>query len=591
MLSLLLIHIFFNYALAQDVVDSLRAVLPKAEGTSRVDMLNSLAGYISINDARETMALTNEALETSGILDYDKGKVKAWLVQATLFSKQSKLDKTDSLTHLAMNLANITNDQKGIAMAQLTFGALNIRRGKLDEAIQNHIDGLKASNMLGDPDLQQTHTMNIGHVKRRLGELDEAEKYFKESLKIAIDNGLNFRVGQVYLSLGFLEYEHQNLDACIDYYEKALPIFIRENEQGSVAMILNNLGYAYYLKKDNTRALDFYNQSQEIRERIGDRMGLSRSLMNKALIAKDRGDFNRAESLAHQAEEIVSEIKNAARMIEVLSLLAQIYEKQQDFRNAFEVQREYSALKDSVAKEANSRRVAELTAQFELERKENELVKNQQQISLLASEQELLQTRQFLLISIISLLLIITFFIWVYYHARVKRARISEHLAEEKATNEELKRQQLGHEMQQQNEQLKSHIDKLAQQNLMIVDFKQQISSLQIELNGQENTQGIEEIVKMIERKSDHQLSWQEFRLMFDEVYPQFIPRLLDDFPKLTANELDISVLLKMNLPNKDISQILNISYDAVKKSVLRLYKKLNFESGEELRHYMLKTS
>lgn len=589
MLSLLLIFIFLTYAFAQEEADSLRAVLPEAEGTSRVDVLNRLAGYISTNDAQETMALTNEALEISGTLDYDKGKVRAWLVQATLFSKQSKLNKTDSLTRLAMDLANSTDDQKGIAMAQLTFGALNIRRGKLDEAIQNHIDGLKASNILGDPDLRQTHTMNIGHVKRRLGELDEAEKYFKESLKIAQDNGLNFRVGQLYLSLGFLEYEHQNLDACIAYYEKALPIFIEENEHGSVAMILNNLGYACYLKKDNARALDFYNQSQEIRERIGDRMGVSRSFMNKALIAKDERNFARAESLASQAAEIAREVKNAARMMEVLSLLAQIYEKQRDFRKAFETQREYTALKDSVAREANSRRVAELTAQFELERKENELVKNQQEISLLASEQKLLETRQFLLISIISLLLIVTFSIWVYYRARIKRARISEHLAEEKATNEELKRQQLGHEMQQQNEQLKSHIDKLAQQNLMIVDFKEQISSLQVELDGQENAQGIEEIVKMIERKSDHQLSWQEFRLMFDDVYPQFIPKLLEDFPTLTANELDISVLLKMNLPNKDISQILNISYDAVKKSVLRLYKKLNFESGEELRHYILK--
>lgn len=591
MLSLLLVFIFFTYAFAQGETDSLRAVLPEAEGTSRVDILNRLAGYISTNDAEKTMALTNEALELSGTLSYDKGKTRAWLVQATLFSKQSKLDKTDSLTHLAMDLANSTDDQKGIAMAQLTFGALNIRRGKLDEAVQNHIDGLKASNILGDADLQQTHTMNIGHVKRRLGELNEAEKYFKESLKIALDNGLNFRLGQVYLSLGFLEYEYQNLDASIAYYDKALVIFKEEKEQGSVAMILNNLGYAYYLKKEYAKALDFYNQSQEIRESIGDRLGVSRALMNRALIAKDRGRFTSAESLANQAAEIARELKNATRMMEILSLLSQIYEKQQNFRQAFNTHLEYSALKDSVAREANSRRVAELTTQFELERKENELANNKQEISLMASEQELLRTRQFLLISIISLLLIITLFIWLYYHARIKRARISEYLAEERASNEELKRQQLGHEMQQQNEQLKSHVDRLAQQNLIIVDFREQIENLKTKLDGQENSQGIEEIVKMIERKSDEHLSWQEFRLMFDEVYPQFIPRLLEDFPTVTANELDLSVLLKMNLPNKDISQILNISYDAVKKSVLRFYKKLNFESGEELRHYILKTS
>ncbi|MCE7996957.1 MAG: tetratricopeptide repeat protein [Roseivirga sp.] len=576
-----MILVFFNHTFAQQKADSLRAILPESEGELRIDILNDLASIISTNDAAETLKLTDEALELANSLGYDEGKVQAWLVMATLASKQSQLDKTDSLTRLAIDLADRINDQKGMAMAQLTLGVLNIRRGKLDEAMQNHIDGLQAANQLGDADLRQTHTMNIGHVKRRLGQYREAEKYLLESLEIALEHGLNFRAGQVYLTLGYLKYQNQDLQSSIDFYHKALPIFREEKDQGSEAMILNNLGYAYYLQKENALALDFYNRSQVIRQRIGDRLGVSRALMNKALIAKDESRYAQAVSFANRAADIAREIKNADRMMEILALLSQIYEKQQNFREALNTQLEYAVLKDSVAKEANSRRVAELTAEFELERKENELEKNRQEISLLASEQQLLETRQFLLIALILLILVASGAIWVHQRAKMKRVLVGEKLAEERARNEALEKEKLEQQLMLKNNELKSLADQLVHQNELTNRFKS-------ELNKQDQSDRILEIVNFLERQSEESLTWQQFRLKFDESYPEFITALIHNFPSMTPNELDISVLLKINLPNKEIAQILNISYDGVKKSIQRLYKKMNFDSPERLRGYIL---
>ncbi|OEK07186.1 tetratricopeptide repeat protein [Roseivirga misakiensis] len=584
------IFIFFIYTLsllqlisfpirAQRPVDSLRNVVKEGNGSSRIDAIITLAGFRKDVDIKEAESLIRQSLKLSDSLHYNQGKVKSWLILATIASRQNNFTKTDSLINLSMSLANEEDDRHGLTSALLAKGVLNIRKGKYDEAIQNHIEGLAIAELIGDGDLMQTHTMNIGHIKSRLGLPEEADRYFLESLKIAQNFDLKLRIGQVYLALGVSAYQRGDLESCILNYEKALPVFIAEEDLRSAGTVLNNLGYAYYLKKDFSRANDFYDKSLKNRTQLNDLLGVSRIWLNKARISFEQGDFSTAWRLNKRALTIAREIKDTKREMEVLHFMVTIYEKEGKLEEALDALRTYNQLKEVVDKKANQQKVAELSAQFDLERKENELSTTRQEVALLEQKEELLTTRQFLLATVVVVLILMMTLLWLYQRGKVKRARLDEAMY----------KKQLGHELALKNEELKSHADLLVNQSSLIMSFKEQLAELGERRENLIPSKRIEEIVNYLERRSEDYMTWQQFRLKFEESFPRFTSTLIELVPSLTPNEIDISMLIKINLANKEIAQILNISYDAVKKSIQRMYKKINLNSPEELRVYILK--
>lgn len=576
-----LVLVSLNYGISNTMMQSQRP--------DQVDSLISLAGVKKDVNPEEARQLISEAIRLSDQFEYDQGKVKSWLILATIASRQSDFIKTDSLIDLSMQLAQESDYQYGIASALRARGVLNIRKGKYDEAIQNHIDGLKAAEMIGDGDLMQTHTMNIGHIKSRLGLPEEADQYFLESLKIAEKYGLNLRIGQVYLALGISAYQRGHLEECIDNYEKALPVFLEEKELRSAGIVLNNLGYAFYLKQDFGLANEYYDRSLQFRTQLNDLLGISRIWLNKARISFELERYQEAKQRNQKALEIAREIEDEQREMEVLDFMVDIYEQEGDLKGALSATRRYIELKGIVDKRANQQKVAELSAQFDLERKENELNKARQEVILLEQKEELLTTRQFLLAVAVVALLLAVAMVWIYQRTKVKRALMNESLAAERAENEALHKKQLGHELALKNEELKSHADLLVSQSRLIQSFKEQLAELDERRENLIPSERIEEIVNYLERRSEDYMTWQQFRLKFDELFPGFTAQLIGLDSSFTPNEIDISILIKVNLANKEIAQILNISYDAVKKSIQRMYRKLKLDSPEALRVHILK--
>jgi DNA-binding CsgD family transcriptional regulator len=79
---------------------------------------------------------------------------------------------------------------------------------------------------------------------------------------------------------------------------------------------------------------------------------------------------------------------------------------------------------------------------------------------------------------------------------------------------------------------------------------------------------------------------WKKFRQLFEKVYPGFFIRLREKMPDLSAADIRLLALTKLQLPPKDMAAMLGVSYDAVKKARQRLRRKIHLpEEGslEEL--------
>lgn len=84
---------------------------------------------------------------------------------------------------------------------------------------------------------------------------------------------------------------------------------------------------------------------------------------------------------------------------------------------------------------------------------------------------------------------------------------------------------------------------------------------------------------KSIKREINNLLNfdgnWENFKLHFEAVHPDFFDQLTEQYGTLTSNEYRLAAFLRMGLKNKEIALILGISVRGVEKAKERLKKKM----------------
>jgi CHASE3 domain sensor protein len=159
-----------------------------------------------------------------------------------------------------------------------------------------------------------------------------------------------------------------------------------------------------------------------------------------------------------------------------------------------------------------------------------------------------------------------------------------------------------------QNEELNTHRETLASQNEALIESKKQqldlytqnileksgiISKVTEELELLKSKSKEKEQIEKFSRILDFTIiteeDWEKFKTIFQEVYPTFFGELRYTFPDITASELRLSALIKLNLSLKEAADTLGISAESVKKSRYRLKKKFGLQEEESLEDFIRK--
>lgn len=82
--------------------------------------------------------------------------------------------------------------------------------------------------------------------------------------------------------------------------------------------------------------------------------------------------------------------------------------------------------------------------------------------------------------------------------------------------------------------------------------------------------------------------NWQYFKHAFEDVNPGFFRKIAAEFPSLTANEIKLCALLKLNMSSKEISLITHQSLRSIEVARYRLRKKLKMDNEESFYSFFL---
>jgi DNA-binding CsgD family transcriptional regulator len=76
---------------------------------------------------------------------------------------------------------------------------------------------------------------------------------------------------------------------------------------------------------------------------------------------------------------------------------------------------------------------------------------------------------------------------------------------------------------------------------------------------------------------------WNRFKALFEKVHPQFFEKLKKLSPEITAAEIRLAALIKLNLDNKQMASMQGISVSSIRGNKTRLRQRLNITVENDL--------
>ena len=482
---------------------------------------------------------------------------------------------------------------------------------------------LEGATQLNYKDGQATSNYCLGLILSDHGAFNEAFIRFNKALSLyqAIEKHLG--TARTHNALGHSFYFSRQLDQSLEQHLKALSICQEQNLPKEEAITLGHIGHFYEKQGDYDKALNFQNKALAIYEHLKDFNGLSEINGNLGSIYEDLENYDQAMYYFKRALENNLKTKNEQLKIVHLNNLGDVYRKtgqyqagqeysEQALQLALRLEQKYqqrSAYKD--LSEAHAIQ-GNYIAAYEALEKSGELYEalydqesaqqlaktqmlynlneKQKAIELLERENRIAKiTRNAILggFIMLTLLAIITI---RNQRLKIKKdkelLKTQENLIKIEKQNALLREQQLTSELEAKSTQLTSHALHIIQKNKMLKELKTKLGHLS-------------EHHKILEKPFHHLINkinfsfafdqdWEDFQNTFQEVHADFYHSLNKRFPDLTAAEIRLCALLKLNLDSKDIATILGISQDSLRVTRYRLRKKLNLQRGANLTAFIM---
>lgn len=129
----------------------------------------------------------------------------------------------------------------------------------------------------------------------------------------------------------------------------------------------------------------------------------------------------------------------------------------------------------------------------------------------------------------------------------------------------------------------------LVKKRELLTDVYEALKALKENTRHESVRKGLRELMKKININLESEEHLQVFDLNFERVHHEFFHQLKTSFPDLTQKELRLCAFIQMNLTNKEIASILNLSVRGIETARYRLRKRLSIHQDEDMVGYLEK--
>lgn len=408
----------------------------------------------------------------------------------------------------------------------------------------------------------------LGNVYYFFGRLDLSEKHLKIALRhpAVLEES---KIG-IYNTLSLNYRDKLDNETSERYLQKAYDQAVKLKSDAWMGVLSGNLGYIALKKKENEKARKLV----EIDYEISAKNKQTGSQINALalLIELDLSENKIASSTAKMKlfDSLMVNETNPQLLGNLYRTKFNYYEKTGDLKLALLNFKKYIAYKKINDEKRQFLNIQNAEFQIEFERKQGE--------NIIYKEKKKTDDLIILGLFVICLILGLTSFIIIKQIQR-KRKQDKELLT--------LRAQKMEDELHATEREMRALLSTMFDKNKVIFELQEQVETF--EKNQHANTDSEKEAM-LNDLQSFSLLTendWIEFKRLFEKLNPGFFDFFQEKFPEITAAEIRLAALIKLNLSNLEMARTLAISPDSVRKTNLRLRKKLSIESLDDLTRFI----
>jgi tetratricopeptide (TPR) repeat protein len=484
--------------------------------------------------------------------------------------KAFNLDKYDKvLHHIEKGMEYCTNDDFLKERSQLLGleGYVYLNRGLPQKSLSRFSEMLSAGKII-----QDTFTI-IGayHGKSRsfieLEQYNEAIQLLNEGIDRYIKPAQTNRTLAVFYNALGMAYGEADLPLkALEYYQSYERISREIKDSTFIVYALVNQGEVYNTMKNLEKARYYLHLAQELNLRVQNGQAKAAIAGNFAQLCYETADFENAKRYLLQAFNLGYSSEQIRFLDENYQLLAKVYDSLGLADSSIWILHNYLAFKDSMFEADKVNTIHYMDAFFSMEEKEHEAE---------IVEQKLKNRTILLSLSITSFILVLLLLILIYSRYKL---RIRLHAKET---------EKLSMTIDEKNREL---VGKLLNEGQWDAYKEQRLEDLEQALS-QENLSTARNVLADIQKHGNHRrpgtFDWENFKVHFEQVHPDFFKNLKKEHNELTVNDLRHCAYIRMNLTTKEIAGLLHVSDRSVQTSRYRIKKKLELDKDIDLTHYI----
>lgn len=459
---------------------------------------------------------------------------------------------------------------------------------------------LAAAEELSDTFSLAYASNNLGLLYINITSYDQAERYLNDAFLLVNHIDDPYLEVNIWTNFGILAARRGAFDSAFQFYRTALEM---SHEQGDTTLIIrayNNLSSLYISeeyeisKGQQDTALSFLHKSLALAKAANHRAYIGTMEMNIAVFHKKTQTPDSTEIYLKKAEKSIQKANVKRLLIKLYAVKINFYENKNDYKQAFLYTQKQSKIEEALAEEKSNQKIAQMQSAFDLSRAQQKL--EIQELDLALMEKGKMQ-RNYLIIA----LFVFSVMTSGLFLTNRKKAKLKVILQNQKISIQEkekalikvalektkLEEKKLKIDIRHKNKQLSDFSLFSAQKNELLKKVLKDLESLS-KTNKAEQAKLLKRTINTIKKSLNSEKTWEQFQLYFEQVHEGFFQRLKTKFPDLTASELRLCALIRLNISNKEIADILNIAPASVEVARYRLRKKLNLNSNVDLLEFIL---
>jgi len=481
------------------------------------------------------------------------------------YNNYKTLSEIVALAEAAVEKAYETNDKGFVAFIIWTCGSVMINSRQLELAVTYKLKADEIYTEIGYPDSYDyiANWAVIGEALFHAGDYEQSIFYTRKALntwKVKSNEADQLRVR--YYNTIAQDYEQMDkLDSALLYLDSSLTLAQKQHQLIWLAINSGFKGEILFNKKEYRKAKPLLEYDYAFNKTDLTDIA-AKSLQWLARIDLSDGKNDSALIKAKESLVLLNETKykyylQPSRIRAMCySTLAQAYEAVGRTDSFFHYTHLYTQLHDSIQKVAflSSKRIVQMKL-------DNENI--QETVRLLEKEKRNEVIKRNLIIAAIALLFVI---IALY----VKQSRLKQRHREQMVIQEKKIAET---ELVSAKQQMQLITENIIEKSELIEKLQRKVAVSNV--NG-DNKHILDELTShTILTEAD----WENFKSVFEKVYPNFFISLKEKASNITVAEQRIGALIKLNLNSRQMASLLGISVDSVHKAKQRLRQRLQVQN------------